>query len=85
MKPSRLIHLYVEELKELYIAENQMLKPLPNITNAETRGNLRAGIGWQLDQTKEHVARLEEIFDVLGENPNGNSGIRAKSSHARAK
>jgi ferritin-like metal-binding protein YciE len=80
MKPSRLIHLYVEELKELYIAENQMVKALPKTTKAATSGNLPAGIEWQLDQTKEHVARLEEIFNLLEENPNGKTGIRAKSS-----
>jgi ferritin-like metal-binding protein YciE len=71
MKANRLKHLYVEELKDLYSAENQLVKALPKMAKAATSGGLRAGFESHLEQTKEHVARLEEIFKALGESPNG--------------
>jgi len=71
MKVNRLKHLYVEELKDLYSAENQLVKALPKMAKAATSSDLRAGFEGHLEQTKEHVARLEEIFKTLGESPNG--------------
>jgi len=71
MKANRLKHLYVEELKDLYSAENQLVKALPKMAKASTSEDLRAGFEEHLDQTKEHVARLERIFKALGESPNG--------------
>jgi ferritin-like metal-binding protein YciE len=72
MKPSRLKHLYVEELRDLYSAENQLVKALPKMAKAATSLELRAGFAKHLDQTKEHVVRLEEIFNTLGESAKGN-------------
>src|ERR1700676_2287738 len=71
MKANRLRHLYVEELKDLYSAENQLVKALPKMGKASTSEDLRAGFEEHLDQTKEHVARLEKIFKALEESPNG--------------
>ena len=71
MKLNRLRHLYVAELKDLYSAENQLVKALPKMARASTSGDLRAGFEGHLEQTKEHVARLEKIFKALGESPNG--------------
>ena len=71
MKENRLKHLYVEELKDLYSAENQLIKALPKMAKASTSEELRAGFEKHLGQTKEHVARLEQIFKGLGENPKG--------------
>src|ERR1700733_1354177 len=71
MKANRLKHLYVEELKDLYSAENQLVKALPKMAKASTSEDLRAGFEGHLDQTKEHVVRLEKIFKSLGESPNG--------------
>jgi ferritin-like metal-binding protein YciE len=71
MKVNRLKHLYVEELKDLYSAENQLVRALPKMAKAATSGDLRAGFEGHLDQTKEHVSRLEEIFKALGESPKG--------------
>jgi len=64
-------HLYVEGLKNLYSAENQLLEALPKLAKAATSEDLRAGFVGHLEQTKHHVARLEEIFSVLGKNPKG--------------
>ncbi len=71
MKSNRLKHLYVEELKDLYSAENQLVKAIPKIAKASTSPDLRAGFEEHLGQTKEHVARLERIFKALGETPTG--------------
>jgi ferritin-like metal-binding protein YciE len=71
MKPSRLKHLYIEELKDLYSAENQLVKALPKMAKAATSVELRAGFTKHLDQTITHIARLEEIFNSLGESPKG--------------
>jgi len=71
MEANRLRHLYVEELKDLYSAENQLVKALPKMAKASTSPDLWAGFEKHLEQTKEHVARLEEIFNGLGESPKG--------------
>ena len=71
LEANRLKHLYVEELKDLYSAESQMVKALPKMAKAATSEELRAGFEEHLEQTRGHVTRLEEIFKVLGEIPKG--------------
>src|ERR1700686_3179871 len=71
MKMNHLKHLYVEEMKDLYSAESQLVKALPKMAKASTSEDLRAGFEEHLNQTKEHVARLEKIFKALGESPKG--------------
>src|SRR5271155_509128 len=71
MKSNRLKHLYIEELKDLYSAETQLVKAIPKMAKASTSPDLRAGFEEHLGQTKEHVARLEKIFKALGESPTG--------------
>ncbi len=71
MKISNLHELYVEELRDLYSAETQLVKGLPKIATAATSDELRASLEDHLEQTKEHVTRLEEIFESLGESPKG--------------
>jgi ferritin-like metal-binding protein YciE len=71
MKTNKLKHLYVEELKDLYSAENQLVKVLPQMAKAATSEDLRSGFEEHLEQTKEHVARLEKIFKALRESPKG--------------
>ena len=63
--------LYIDELKDLYSAENQLVKALPKMAKAATSPDLRAGFEGHLEQTKGHVQRLETIFQKLGENPKG--------------
>jgi len=71
MNSNRLRHLYVEELKDLYSAENQLVKALPKMAKAAATEDLRASFEKHLTQTKEHVARLEKIFKGLGDEPTG--------------
>jgi ferritin-like metal-binding protein YciE len=68
---NRLKHLYIEELTDLYSAENQLVKALPKMAKAASSEDLRAGFEEHLGQTKEHVARLEKIFKALEESPKG--------------
>ena len=63
--------LDVEELKDLYSAENQILKALPDMVKAANSPALKAGFAEHLQQTKEHVVRLEQIFEKLGKGPRG--------------
>jgi ferritin-like metal-binding protein YciE len=71
MKENSLKHLYVQELKDLYSAENQLVKAIPKMAKACSSDDLRAGFEGHLAQTKEHVTRLEKIFETLDESPNG--------------
>ena len=63
--------LYVDELKDLYNAENQLVKALPKMAKAASSEELRVGFEEHLEQTKSHVQRLEQIFEMLDESPKG--------------
>ncbi len=71
MEHKALKQLFVDELKNLYSAENQLIKALPKMAKAATSDHLRAGFEEHLEQTKEHARRLEEICTELGEKPTG--------------
>jgi ferritin-like metal-binding protein YciE len=63
--------LYVQELKDLYSAENQILKALPRMAKAASHKELKRGFTAHERQTRQQVKRLERIFKQLGENPRG--------------
>lgn len=63
--------LFVEELKDLYNAEQQLLKALPKMRKGATNPRLVNAIDQHLDQTRLQVDRLERIFDELQESPRG--------------
>ena len=63
--------LYVEELKDLYNAENQLLKALPKMVKAATHPELKNAFTEHLRVTQGQVVRLEKIFSALGESPKG--------------
>jgi ferritin-like metal-binding protein YciE len=63
--------LYIDELKDLYSAENQLVKALPKMAKAASSEKLRQGFEEHLEQTKGHVQRLETIFRSLDESPKG--------------
>ena len=71
MPNENLKKLYVDELKDLFSAENQLLKALPKMAKAASSDELRTGFEEHLEQTKGHVQRLEEIFKSLDESPKG--------------
>ena len=70
-KEQGLRELYINELKDLYSAENQLVKALPKLAKAASSDELRQGFEEHLEQTKEQVQRLEQIFEQLDESPKG--------------
>ena len=71
MKLDTLQQLYTDELRDLYNAENQLLKALPKMATAASSEELKDAFEKHLEQTKGHVERLEEVFQELGEKPKG--------------
>lgn len=63
--------LFVHELKDLYSAEQQLIKALPKMAKAASSEHLRAGFEEHLEQTKGHAERIEKIFDDLGQSHRG--------------
>ena len=63
--------LYVEEIKDLYSAENQILKGLPRMIKAASHPQLKKAFTSHEAQTRKHVKRLEQIARELGEKPTG--------------
>jgi len=61
--------LFLEELKDLYSAENQLIKALPKIAKATNSNELKSAIENHLEETKNHASRLEEAFKELGHRP----------------
>jgi len=71
MKLNTLEDLLHHELKDLYSAENQLVKALPKMAKAATNPELKAGFEEHLEQTREHVERLDEISSQLGKKLTG--------------
>src|SRR5215510_1982016 len=71
MELSSLEDLFVDELKDLYSAETQLLKAIPKMAKAAKSRELKAGFEKHLKQTEGHVDRLETIFEELEASPKG--------------
>jgi ferritin-like metal-binding protein YciE len=67
MKLESLRELFIEELQDLYSAENQILEALPKMIEEASSPDLKAGFTKHLEQTRQHVSRLDQIFDQLGD------------------
>lgn len=59
--------LFVNSIKDIYWAENFLVKNLPKMMSAATSSALQTAIENHLLQTKEHVTRLENVLEMLGE------------------
>lgn len=66
MKLQDLHDLYLEQLRDLYSAETQLLKALPKMAASATDSDLKQGFEDHLVQTQEQVGRLEGLFQDLG-------------------
>jgi len=75
-KNNSLRELLVEELKDVYNAENQLLKALPKMAKAAQNEQLKAGFLAHLEQTRTHVQRLAKAFKLLDE------PVKGKLCHA---
>ena len=69
MNATSLRELLVEELKDVYDAENQLIEALPKMAQASTAADLRNAFEEHLEQTRTHATRLEQVFQITGENP----------------
>jgi ferritin-like metal-binding protein YciE len=66
-----LTKLYLEQLRDLYSAEEQILEALPKMIENTTHAELKKGFQQHYQQTEQQKQRLEQIFQELGEEPGG--------------
>lgn len=71
MQNQSMRELYLDELRDLYNAETQIVKALPKMAKASSNDQLREAFEEHLRETSEQVSRLEQIFEMLGEKPTG--------------
>jgi ferritin-like metal-binding protein YciE len=71
MNLETLKELYVNELRDLYNAEQQLVKALPKMAKAASSDELKQAFETHLEQTKGHVDRLEEVFEDIDEKAKG--------------
>ncbi len=64
---SDLNELFIDELKDIYWAEQHLTKALPKMAKAATKDELRNAIQKHLSETENHVTRLEQAFESIGE------------------
>src|SRR3954470_19181313 len=57
--------LLKDEIKDIYDAEKQLTKALPKLMKKATAEELKAALGDHLKETEEHIARLEQVFDLM--------------------
>jgi ferritin-like metal-binding protein YciE len=70
-KTTTMEQLFVDEIRDLYDAEKQLTKALPKMAKAASSDDLRMAFEGHLEETQQHVSRLEEIFESLGETGTG--------------
>jgi ferritin-like metal-binding protein YciE len=68
---SLLEKFFTEQLKDIYYAEQQLLKAIPKMENAATTEELKEAFNDHLHQTQKHVKRLEKVFKMIGKKAEG--------------
>jgi ferritin-like metal-binding protein YciE len=63
--------LFLHQLQDTYYAENAILKALPKMAEAAQAEELRGAFGVHLKETEQQVKRLEQLFKLMGEKPQG--------------
>jgi ferritin-like metal-binding protein YciE len=63
--------LFLHTLQDIYYAENRIAKALPDMIGKASDPELRSGFQQHLGETKNHVARLEKVFEMMGEDIEG--------------
>jgi ferritin-like metal-binding protein YciE len=63
----KLKEFFHDEIKDIYWAEKKLVQTLPKLAKAATSEELRDAFTNHLEETKEHVSRLEQVFELLGE------------------
>ncbi len=64
---SKLKEFFVDELQDIYWAEKKLVKTLPDLAKAATSSQLKEAFTSHLEETKNHVTRLEKVFESIGE------------------
>ena len=77
-KNSRLQEFFIDQLQDIYWAEQKLVKTLPKMEDAANSNELKQAFNSHLQETRNHVSRLEKVFDLLGE------PAEAKKCHAMA-
>ena len=75
---SKLQEFFVEQLHDIYWAEQKLVKTLPKLEEAASSSELKQAFNSHLQETKNHVSRLEKVFEIVGE------PAEAKKCHAIA-
>lgn len=65
MRTNEFSRLYIDQLKDIYSAENQLVRTLPKLVKAASSPTLQQAFTLHLEETKGHVQRLQEIFGEL--------------------
>ena len=68
---SMLKELFIEQLRDMYWAEKHLVKALPKMEKSASSEELKTAFSDHLAVTQEHVSRLEQVFEILGENARG--------------
>lgn len=63
--------LFLHQLKDTYFAENTIVQALPKMIEAAKSEELKTAFGVHLEETKNHVKRLDQVFKLVGEKPQG--------------
>jgi ferritin-like metal-binding protein YciE len=66
---SKLKEFFLDQLKDIYWAEQKLVKTLPKLSEASHSADLAAAFDSHLTETEGHVSRLEQVFSMLGEEP----------------
>lgn len=81
--------LFLHQLQDVYYAENQITKAMPDMIAKATSPELKASFETHLDETAGQIARLEQVFEMMGETPKGATcpaidGIISEANHVAA-
>ncbi|POY35484.1 hypothetical protein C3K47_15605 [Solitalea longa] len=69
MQSSQLMQLFEDELKDIYWAEKALTKAIPKMIKNATSAELIKGLEFHLEETKEQVSRVEQVFEIIKKKP----------------
>lgn len=79
MKQNAFYNMFVDLLKDLFDAENQIVQGLPKVIEEASNPELKEALSQHLDETKNQVQRLKQIFKTINENPTGKTNTAMQS------
>jgi len=66
---SALQETFIDGLRDIYDAEHQIVKALPDLIEAASHEELKSGLQEHLDETRGHIERVEKVFEIFDETP----------------